>query len=332
MQKKFIPILAVFFIWPIVVCILLAHFFGTLDLSKAVAVSDEAGEHKFGAQGYPFAYPVGAAGGALYDAYPTPGVNLTDAAVLIGPLPTVVGGTGVTSLQSGIALTTPCSISGVSYWNADEGVVTGDSGAVFTWTDQCSGYVLTNATNAGQPAYTSSCLGTHHCLTFTTATAQVLQDTTFPTISLPMTWGGFIKTTGGGPPANAYFVDFGATGGKVSFYQNSSGNAQCYAGTAITVPAGGYANTIPSLVLCTNIGSSVFDLGVSSLSGSSQGYVIGSGGTNTTSGGLAIGGEYGSDAGSANGRIYSIYVLSHSITLLERDAISSYEQTYWGGI
>lgn len=250
-----------------------------------------------------------------------------------GTLPTSSGGTGI-NLTCGTPTSTcgPCQIPGMSYWNADIGVVTGDSGATFTWTDICNSYVVTNAINAGQPAYTSSCLGTHHCLTVTRGTLQQLQDNTFPAVAQPMVWGAFVQTVSGTPAANASFVDFGEAGAKVALYQNSSGNAQCYSGAALTVPSAGYINTQPGLILCTEINQSIYDMGISAMSGGSVAVTLGSGGTNTPTGGLAIGGQFGSDAGSANGKIFAVYVVTHDLTQLERIALQSYESTYWGGI
>ena len=245
----------------------------------------------------------------------------------------------------------PCSFL-ISYWNAELGISLGDGGAadggaaVYSWTDQCNGYVVTQATNADEPLYTATVYNGHHAVVFTGDGAQALNavgSSVFPAVPLPYTIGATFTAPTAGLSANAYWVDFGTTAAKVSIYSTSSNDhTVCYNGVQ-TLTGSTSINEIlghPAVHLCSN--SLISNISASGEiecqhiweNGLSFGYAscISSVSTLAPDGGVTIGNEYNgaSATGSAAGALFAVYVASHVLTLQEQIALESYEQSYWG--
>lgn len=327
--------------------------------------------------GYPL--PFGPAAGGLFASYPNPGVNLeagpdciqgvlpasnqapqamggivggttaastlrlSDAAGITGPLPAIVGGTGMTiGCGTPSATCGPCTDPNVAaYWNSDVNVVLGDSGTqVTTWTDICNGYALSQATNANMPTYTASGFGTRHVLTTTGGAAFALNAVgsgAFPALSIPFSWGILAYATGT-PGHTEFFADFGTTAGQNATQVPASGLIGCTGGgTALISNAS--LQTRPTLVTCSiasqfTAGDST--MGVSSSYAGTEFNNVTSIVTSNPGGGLTLFNSYNgaSAVNSPPGWIASFIVwkAGHQATRLEVEAWRSFEQAYTGGI
>lgn len=272
------------------------------------------------------------------------------------PIPTSMGGTGVTSLQSGISggsllgvASSPCQYA-VAYWNADYGISLTDAGTtVYSWTDLCNGYVVTQAVNASAPTYTANCNGTtHHCLTYTVGGTQALTAVgsgAFPAVSLPWTFGATSSSTATAPAQNAFLVDFGTTANKVALYEgpashmtclNSGGNSPTVVGTL----GSGDGVELPGTRLCLLSPESVtagqWTASIVAYRNGAPGAIFGTvtSSPNSPTGGITVGNQYNgaSSTGSFAGQIFSVVVVSHLMTPIEQASFASYESTFLGGI
>ncbi len=266
-------------------------------------------------------------GGATYP------LNVADAAGLTGPVPVLSGGTGI-SIGCGSPTTTcgPCQIPGTYYWNADVNVVL-DGGSPFTWTDVCSGVVTAPITTS--PTYTSNCLGTHYCMTYTKSTAMAMNQADaagFPAIATPYTYGDLFAGVGG-LTTNTYMLDFGPTQGLVGVLHTTAGALDCNNSTSVVAPVP-YQNTKLALLLCFQVSGLTGLGGAEVLSAGAVAGTSATGGTHSPGGGITIGNTFnGQDAsGGADGKILSVIVATHSMTELERAGYVAWEQNYWGGI
>ena len=269
------------------------------------------------------------------------GLELNDAACVSGALLVANGGTGVTSLQGGIALTKPCDLNGptgagaCSYWNADLGVTIGDAATIAIWADQCNGYTPSQAINAQQPTWTANAWGSRHGVTWTANGTQALATNTSAAFSGAMTFGATFV-----PAANtnqAYILDMpnGSVGGKISFYRlASSGAMTCNTGATLGANAQ-YISSRPADWLCNNSlaqGANGSLLSSQSLQAGVTNSIVGAGGSNTSDGGIVLGNEWDGGSNSFAGTIFSILACTRELTRLESDAYKSYQSTYYGGI
>jgi hypothetical protein len=209
-----------------------------------------------------------------------------------------------------------------------------DGGSPFTWTDACQS--VPTAPITVSPTYTSNCVGTHHCMTYTKSTAMAMNQAdaaAFPAIAKPFTYGVLFAGVGG-LTTNTYMLDFGPTQGLVGVLHTTTGALQCNNSTVIAAPAP-YQNTQLALLLCSELNSPIEALGsVEVVSGGTRAGTSATLGTNSPGGGITIGNIYnGQDAsGGADGKILSVLVCPRLLNALERTSYQAWEQNYWGGI
>jgi hypothetical protein len=124
----------------------------------------------------------------------------------------------------------------VDYWVCDKGLVLGDSGTgVFTWTGQLAGNVLTQATNANQPAVVTNWLQGHCGVTFVNQSSTViLSDATWTSIGYPYTLLAVVEPTTSAPANAAYIINPGSGATGLGMRQVASGLTNyCYDGTLV---------------------------------------------------------------------------------------------------
>lgn len=243
------------------------------------------------------------------------------------------GGTGI-SIGCGTPSATcgPCQLGGCYYWNSDVGVVL-DGGSPFTWTDICQGVVTAPITVS--PTYTTNCVGTHACMTYTKSGPMAMNQpdaAAFPSIAAPFTYGVTFAGVGS-LTTNTLELDFGPTQGLIGVTHTSTGALQCTGSSPLSAGAP-YANTFLAQLLCTQSTglTPMFGLDVTAAGGS--GVTSGGASTHVPGGGLTIGNAFnGQDAnGGADGKILDVIVCTRDLTPLERTGYKSWLSGYLGGI
>lgn len=262
-------------------------------------------------------------------------LNVADAAGLSGPVPVAAGGLGN---GSGLLpeVTSATAIPGtVGYWVCDLGLTLGDSGTVYSWVDQVSGAVETNAVNADQPTKISNWVNGHCGVQFTNNSQTInLADQGWTALGYPYAIVAVVEPTTSSPTNAAYIVSPGTGTSGYGLRQNASGLASgCYDGTLSTSAVAMVVNQV-SLVGCmfggVNDGGQVAPIVNFLLAGKySEGSTTGS--RSTVANGLAIGGLADGSAGQGFGGMIGMVAVYN--TTLNRQYLlqfQAYAQTYYG--
>jgi hypothetical protein len=132
--------------------------------------------------------------------------------------------------ETNVALTASCNLTDVSGT-----FCSGTTCFVKTMYDQTgNGNDLTQATNSKQPQLSFSCIGSKPCMLFVLANSTILESSTLPTVSQPMTLSSVDRRD---VNPSAFTSIYGATSSPESSdrpihgYTNTSGIAFCYAGS-----------------------------------------------------------------------------------------------------
>jgi hypothetical protein len=223
----------------------------------------------------------------------------------------------------------------VNFWVCDLGLTLGDSGTVFTWSDQVSSAVLTNAVNADQPTKIASWLNGHCGVQFTNQSSTiVLSDSSWTSLGYPYALLAVVEPTTSSPANAAYIINPGTGATGLGMRQAASGLANyCYDGTLVGNSSSMIAN-VPSLIGCMfpglNDGGQGQAVDNIMLRGalSENGASVGS--RTTVANGLNVGGLGGGTGQGFGGQIGMIGVFN---TVLNRQYLTqamAVAQAYYG--
>ena len=308
------------------------HFCLLLIAIAAVVGVSCRDTQRFGAASVPVAYPACVNLEAGADATPGP----TQCGPVSGVLPVANGGTGnagggATPLISSWAQIPGC----VAYWVCDLGLTLGDSGTVFTWTDQVGGYVLGQGVNADQPTQVTSWLNGHCGVQFTNQSATIvmsLDGGTWPGLGYPYSVLAVVEPTTSSPSSAAYIVATNGVGPGLDQLASAL-TPSCYDGTTVTQSTGTMIVNKPAFLGClwqgTNDGGQAGYTDNVIVRGATY-EVSGAAGTHSTAGGLAVGGLSPGNGQGFGGQIGMIGVFNTALNrqyLIQAQAVA---QSYYG--
>jgi hypothetical protein len=314
--------------WPVVV-IMLARFFSATSTPPVV---EDGGKH-FNATGYPYAYPVGPAGGGLAGTYPNPSVS-------VAVTPTLASVCAILCSSAGVS--TECD-----YFTAKAGTGTCDSGSgLCSLTGQCNAHLLGPTSNANALTLSASCLNGNPCITVPSTAAGGLTavgTAGFPAVALGYTIGGYVMSDNlVNAGNNSFWIDMGGTSASWSIYELSGGSTvDCLntSGSSLTPASGTHISGFAQETICSSSTASKFSGTASIQAGlfcfgggcAMQSQSVAS--ATSPTGGMSVGGAYNSasDAGNFIGKGFTAWVANHVLTELEVSVIYSYDISQFGG-